>query len=247
MNALKDLPEKLADANDFSDAEIFFVEGDSAAGSCKTSKNPSQAIMPLRGKILNTTCKELADAIKSEVIKDILTCLGCGIGDHFNINNLRYNRIIIFSDSDADGKHIELLLMTLFLHHLPELVKAGKVYTACSPLFKTINGKEIKYWFPDEITEYKKYIRNHKNASVNRIKGLGELNADELYLTSMAPESRHLIQLTTDNIEQTLKIYDQLMGKTPSLRKEFILKNKLSSSMDENSDLFEDEDMDDDI
>lgn len=245
MNSLKDLPEKLADANDFTDAEIFFVEGDSAAGSCKVSKNPSQAIMPLRGKILNTTSKELADAIKSEVIKDILTCLGCGIGDHFNMNNLRYNRIIIFSDSDADGKHIELLLLTLFLHHLPELVKAGKVYTAASPLFKTVNGKEIKYWFPDELTEYKKYIRNHKNATVNRIKGLGELNADELYETSMAPEKRHLIQLTTDNIEQTLALYDKLMGKTPSLRKEFILKNKLSKSMDESTDIFDDDDDDD--
>lgn len=245
MNSLKDLPEKLADANDFTDAEIFFVEGDSAAGSCKVSKNPSQAIMPLRGKILNTTSKELADAIKSEVIKDILTCLGCGIGDHFNINNLRYNRIIIFSDSDADGKHIELLLLTLFLHHLPELIKAGKVYTAASPLFKTVNGKEIRYWFPDELTEYKKYIRNHKNAMVNRIKGLGELNADELYETSMAPEKRHLIQLTTDNIEQTLALYDKLMGKTPSLRKDFILKNKLSKSMDESTDIFDDDDDDD--
>lgn len=247
MNSLRDLPEKLADASDFTDAEIFFCEGDSAAGGAKETKAPNQAVMPLRGKILNTTSKDLADAIKSDVIKDILTCLGCGIGDHFNINNLRYNRIIIFTDADADGGHIELLLMTLFLHHLPELVRQGKVYTSISPLFKTTTARETRYWYPDQLGEYRKYIRNHSNVNIVRVKGLGELNPDELYETSMNPEHRRLVQLTTNDMEKTLKLYDTLMGKQPSLRRDFIMKNKLSSVADENSDIFDDSDGDDDL
>lgn len=244
MNSLKDLPEKLADANDFTDAEIFFCEGDSAAGGAKEAKASNQAILPLRGKVLNTTCKELADAIKSDTIKDILTCLGCGIGDHFNINNLRYNRIIFMTDSDPDGGHINLLLSTLFLHHLPELIKAGKVYAATPPLYKTINGKEEKYWYPEDEKEYRKYMRNHKNAISNRFKGLGEMPANELYSTTMDPSNRHLIQLTTDDMEKTLDLYNQLMGKQPALRKAFIYKNKLSkySNLDDDTfDEFEDE------
>ena len=235
MNSLKDLPEKLADANDFTDAEIFFCEGDSAAGNAKITKALNQAIMPLRGKVLNTTCKELADAIKSDTIKDILTCLGCGIGDHFNINNLRYNRIIFMTDADPDGGHINLLLTTLFLHHLPELITAGKVFAAVPPLYRTINGNEIKYWVPAQEKEYKKYMRNHKNAQAQRIKGLGEMNPDELYSTTMDPANRTLIPLTTENMQATLALYERLMGKQPSLRKEFILKNKLSKIDDDDS------------
>lgn len=172
MNSLRDLPEKLADASDFNDVELFLVEGDSAAGGAREQKAANQAVLPLRGKILNTTSKELADIIKSDIIKNILTCLGCGIGDHFNINNLRYNRIIIMTDADADGQHIELLLMTLFLHHLPELVKQGKIFAAVPPLYKTITTKETKYWTPDQLSEYKKYVRNHKKVEVTRFKGL---------------------------------------------------------------------------
>lgn len=241
MNSLRDLPEKLADASDFTDAEIFFCEGDSAAGGAKATKNASQAVMPLRGKIKNCTSLELADVIKSDIIKNILTCLGCGIGDHFNINNLRYNRIIIMTDADADGGHIEILLITLFLHHLPELVKQGKVYAAVAPLYKTITAKETKYWLPSQISEYKKYIRNHKNVEVIRFKGLGEMGDEELYETTMNPEHRELIQLTTENMEKTLQLYDQLMGKQPSLRRDFILKNKLSKYSQGEDDLFEDD------
>lgn len=239
MNSLRDLPEKLADASDFTDAEIFFCEGDSAAGGAKEVKDSNQAVMPLRGKIKNTTSIELADAIKSDTIKDILNCLGCGIGEHFNINNLRYNRIILMTDADPDGSHIELLLMTLFLHHLPELVKEGKIYAAMPPLYKTTNKNEIKYWRATEESEFKKYVRNHKNAVIQRYKGLGEQNSDELYETTMNPSTRQLIQLTTDNIEETLKLYSDLMGKQPSLRKDFIMKNKLSSIKGD-TDLYED-------
>lgn len=193
----------------------------------------------MRGKIKNCTSLELADVIKSSIIKDLLVTLGCGVGENFNINNLRYEKIIIMTDADPDGKHIELLLSTLFLHHLPEIIKQGKVFAATPPLYKTVSAsKEVKYWYEDN-SEYKKYIRGHKNVQIVRFKGLGELNPDELYETTMNPDNRHLIQLTTDNIEETLNLYNQLMGKHAELRRDFIFKNKLSSFDDE--DLFEDD------
>ena len=149
------------------------------------------------------------------------------------------------TDADPDGGHIELLLLTLFLHHLPELINAGKVYAAVSPLYKTKNNKEIKYWKPNELSEYKKYVRNHKNAVETRIKGLGELNPEELYSTTMCAETRQLIQLTTDNIEETLLMYNKLMGNQPIFRRAFIMENRLSKySQTEDDDLF---DSDDDI
>ena len=239
MNSLRDLPEKLADARDFSDAELFIVEGDSAAGGAKSTKTAQMAILPLRGKIKNCTDLELADAIKSDIIKDLLTVLGCGVGDHFNINNLRYNRIIFMTDADPDGGHIELLLMTLFLHHLPEIVKAGKLYAAVPPLYRTVTAKETKYWTPSQTSEFKKYCRNHKNVEVTRLKGLGEMNAKELYSTTMDPANRELIQLTTDDLEKTLALYDKLMGKQAALRREYIVKNKLSTYTDE--DIYDDD------
>ena len=212
---------------------------DSAAGGAREMKAANQAVLPLRGKVRNTTCLELADAIKSDVIKDILTCLGCGIGDHFNINNLRYNRIIIMTDADPDGKHIELLLMTLFLHHLPELVTTGKIFAATPPLYRTKTSRETKYWYEDN-SEFKKYMRNHKNVQLTRFKGLGEQNAEELYETTMNPETRKLVPLTTEDMETTLKLYGDLMGKQPSLRRDFIMKNKLASIKNVDDDLFED-------
>ena len=154
---------------------------DSAAGGCKEMKLANQGVYPLRGKIKNSANLDIADAIKSDVIKNILTCLGCGIGDHFNINNLRYNRIIILTDADSDGKHIENLLLTLFLYHLPELIKAGKVYAACPPLYKTVSvRKEVKYWYEDNA-EFRKYMRTHKNVTLIRYKGLNSLTHNLLF------------------------------------------------------------------
>lgn len=142
------------------------------------------------------------------------------------------------TDADPDGGHIELLLMTLFLHHLPELIKQGKVYAAVPPLYCTTTAKEKRYWTPNQIGEYKKYMRNHRTAQTKRFKGLGEMDPDELYDTTMNPEHRTLIQLTTENIEATLQLYDELMGKRPELRRNFILQNKLSTL--ETDDIFED-------
>lgn len=127
-----------------------------------------------------------------------------------------------------DGGHIELLLTTLFLHHLPELITAGKVYAAVPPLYRTVNGKEIKYWTPAQLSEYKKYMRNHKNAESTRLKGLGEMNGEELYSTTMDPANRTLVQLKPQDLEGTMRLYDVLMGKSPSARKDYIIKHKLS-------------------
>lgn len=240
LNSLRDMPAKLADASDFTDAEIFFCEGDSAAGGAKETKTSNMAVMPLRGKILNTYSKELADIVKSPIIKDILTCLGCGIGDNFNIKNLRYNRIILLADSDPDGNHIELLLATLFLCHLPELIKQGKVYAALSPIYKVKDArKNILYFYNEK--EAQKWFRTHKGFSALHIKGLGEMDPDELFETTMNPENRHLVQLKTEDFQKTLDLYNVLMGKSAELRRSFILNHKLTSDVD---DLFEDDTID---
>lgn len=231
LNSLRDMPIKLADAADFNHAELFFVEGDSAAGSAKESRAKNQAIMPLRGKIFNTSEKDLADIIKHPIIKDILTCLGCGVGDNFNIKNLRYDKIIIMTDADPDGGHIELLLTTLFLYHLPELIKQGKVYAAISPLYRIVDARKHVLYMYDE-KEAQKWFRGHTGYTAQHIKGLGELDADELYETSMNPEKRHLVQLTTDNFEETMKLYDDLMGESAEARRKFIVGHKLSAADD---------------
>lgn len=138
----------------------------------------------------------------------------------------------------TDGGHIENLLITLLLHHLPELVKAGKVFAATPPLYRTQTAKETKYWRTDD-SEFKKYMRNHKDVDLQRIKGLGEMGASELFSTTMDPANRELVQLTTDDIENTLELYDKLMGNSPSERRKFIMENKLSKLEEE--DVFDDD------
>lgn len=228
LNALKDLPEKLADATDFEDAEIFFCEGDSAAAGLKEMKKPNMAVMPLRGKIKNATELETTDILKSETVTNILNCLGCGIGDHFNIKNLRYKRILLLFDADPDGGHIENLFLTLCLHFLPELINQGKVYAIRSPIYRIITARKETMYFYDEA-EAKKWMKTHTGYKAQHYKGLGELSAEELYETSMNPSVRHEIQLTTADVEKTLKLYEVLMGNSPSSRRQFIMSHKLSN------------------
>ena len=186
---------------------------------------------------MNCQAKELDEIVKSPIIKDILTCLGCGIGDHFNINNLRYNRIILNFDADADGiGHIALLFISLFLTHLPELLIQNKVFLSIPPLYRTTTAKEKLYWFPNQITEYKKYIRNHKNVEIVRFKGIGELDEEEVYKTIMDPENRLLLPLKIENMEEIKDLYNRLMGKNPALRREFILKHNLSKYSEDDVD-----------
>ena len=214
---------------------FFFVEGDSAAGSVREKRNKqNQACLALRGKVLNTFSKDLADIIENKEIRDILTCLGCGIGENFNINNLRYDKLIILSDADADGLHIQLLLMTLFLRHLPELVKAGHIYIAVPPLYKVTNNRGVKYYYSNsEISR--------KQGEIQRYKGLGEMEPDELKNTVLDPEKRKLIQVKVEDYDDIMKLYDILMGKSSLSRRNFIIENKISDIDDEIYDDGEDE------
>lgn len=224
LNRLKDLPEKLKDANQ-PGGELFIVEGDSAAGSAEIGRDPqTQAILPLKGKILNTFNRELAEIVESEEIKNILTSLGCGIGENFNINNLRYDKIVLLSDADPDGGHINVLLMTLFLVHLPQLIEAGKIYRAVSPLYKVRRGKNTEYLQDDE--ELERYTKKYgQPTEITRFKGLGEQNPEELWNTTMNPETRTLVQLTTDSMERTLGLFNIMMGSDSAARRRYIMNN----------------------
>lgn len=179
LNALKDLPSKLADCNNYG-GELWLCEGDSAGGSAKSARNPAtQAIMPLRGKVLNTCTKDVAEILKNKEIRDIATALGTGIGERFNIKNLRYDKIIIFSDADEDGKHISLLLCTLFLYHFPELVTSGKLYRSISPFYRLKIGNNFKYFYSTE--ELNNYKKNHSVQHITRFKGLKCLTHNLLF------------------------------------------------------------------
>lgn len=224
LNMLKDLPENLKDCNS-DNGELFIVEGNSAAGSAESGRDPqTQAILPLRGKVLNTHDKELAEIIENKEIKDILTSLGAGIGDRFNIRNLRYDKIILLADADIDGGHINVLLMTFFLKHLPQLIEAGKVYRAIPPLYKVKQGS--KHIYIQDDAELEKYTKRHgQPKDITRFKGLGEMNPEQLWDTTLNPETRTLVQLTTSDMAKTLELFDTLMGKSSAARREYIMKN----------------------
>lgn len=224
LNTLRDMPEKLADCPDRG-GELFIVEGDSAAGNAKIMRNKqNQAVLPLRGKILNTFNRDLADALESQIIKDLLTVLGCGIGDNFNIKNLRYDKILILSDADPDGSHIQLLIESLFLKHLPQLLTAGKLYRVVPPLYKITNQRGTAYYFSEKEARNKVGTRIH-------YKGLGEQSPQELYETCLDPETRHLICLQPDDVKTDLESFGILMGKSAEARRTFILSHKIKSEI----------------
>jgi DNA gyrase subunit B len=184
--------------------------------------------MPLRGKVLNTHDKELADIIKNKEVKDIMTALGTGVANQFNIHNLRYGKIIILADADSDGGHINVLLLTLFITHLPELIRKGKVYMALPPLYRLKSGKTTKYFYSDEELE-----KSNLKGEVTRFKGIGEMDSEELWETTMDPAKRNLIQLTTENFEETLQIFQTLMGKSSAARRQFITEHNLLDVTDD--------------
>lgn len=224
LKMISDLPEKLADCT-ADGGELYLVEGNSAAGSANDARdNVNQAILGLRGKVLNTYGKELDEIIKNKEIKDILTALGCGIGDRFNIKNLRYDKIILLADADPDGGHINILIMTLFLMHLPEIVKAGKLYRAVPPFYKYKSGKSVKYLQDDAAKDA--YIKRYgQPKDMTRFKGIGEMNPDELWDTTLDPKNRVLVQLTTEDLQTTLQLFDTLMGSKSSDRRSFIMEH----------------------
>ena len=228
------LPGKLADCSKrkSDDTELYIVEGESAGGSAKQARNKEmQAILPLKGKILNVEKSNPAKALSSEEIANLITAIGTGVGDEFNLEKLRYNKIIIMTDADVDGEHIKTLLLTFFFRFMPQLIENGNVFAAMPPLFR-VRKKTDHYVYNED--ELKKIIEklSVKEGGVTRFKGLGEMSSQQLWDTTMNPKSRKLKKIFIEDAVEADQVFSMLMGDDVQARKEFINENAKEAELD---------------
>jgi len=224
------LPGKLADCvtREVEKAELFIVEGDSAGGSAKQARDRySQAILPLRGKILNVEKSSMVKLLKNEQISDIIVAVGTGLGDNFDISKIRYGKIIIMTDADTDGAHIRTLLLTLFYRYMKDLIVNGKIFIAVPPLYRVSYSKNVRYAYDD--IELKKVLAEigDRKVEIQRYKGLGEMNPEQLWETTMNPETRKLIRVDIEDAEEADTLFNLLMGESVPERRSFIERHAL--------------------
>jgi DNA gyrase subunit B len=220
------LPDKLADCSnrDPDQAELFIVEGKSAAGPAKQARNSeTQAVLPIRGKILNVEKARLAKALQNTEIQDLITAIGTGIGDEFDVDKARYHKVVALADADVDGAHIRTLILTLLFRHMRGLIEAGYVYVAQPPLYRVKVGTKVHYLKDDSALE--EFRKDHPKVRPTRFKGLSEMNPDELWDTTMNPETRTLLRVEMEDAARAEEVFSTLMGEDVAERKAFIQHN----------------------
>lgn len=227
------LPGKLADCvtREVERAELFIVEGDSAGGSAKQARDRNfQAILPLRGKILNVEKSSMVKLLKNEQISDIIVAVGTGLGDDFDISKIRYGKIIIMTDADTDGAHIRTLLLTLFYRYMKDLIVNGKIFIAVPPLYRVSYSKNVRYVYDDiELKTVLAEIGDRK-VEIQRYKGLGEMNPEQLWETTMNPETRKLVRVDIEDAEEADTLFNLLMGESVPERRSFIERHALKAT-----------------